>query len=130
MLWCSILRYLLLLAKQYRAETGSDGPPSDGPPAHCDPATHQLIHSLLRPQRDPPIPPPEGTLCSTREVVVQALAQVLGYGRHEAIGLLRCTDGDVHKALRLGLHTLHLDDALLHQVLLGFAATHMVCMVE
>lgn len=122
----SLLRYLLLLAKQYRGETGAEGVPQEGPSAFCNPVTHQLVHSLLRPRRDPPLPPPEGTPCSTREVVVQALAQVLGYGRHDAIGLLRCTGDDVPKALQLGLHTLHLDDALLNETLLGYAAANMV----
>lgn len=121
---CSVLRYLLLLARQYRSETGPN--PNDGPPALTNPATHHLVHALLRPQRDPPLAPPEGTSCATQEVVVQALAQVLGYGRHETIGLLRCTGGDVPRALRLGLHTLHVDQELLHATLLEHAAVHLV----
>ncbi len=60
-------------------------------------------------------------------MTIQALAQVLAYGRQDAVSLLKCTKGDARKALLLGLQTLRLDVSLLHTTLLAYAAARLVC---
>ncbi|EIE26081.1 hypothetical protein COCSUDRAFT_46483 [Coccomyxa subellipsoidea C-169] len=117
-----LLRYLVFTHRLLKTQADGSARPSG---TDCSPEVEELLGKLLSDERDPPPFPPEFDPLSGQgfpEADIQSLKEAVQLSRQEAVEALRHTKGDVQKAFINELASMHLNVALVDDLVLAYAA--------